>query len=42
MSIFLIPKHTVQESVELGHRKSTDNVTKIYCDNAMFSQNEGQ
>ena len=39
MSIFLICKHTFQESFESGHRKSTDNVTVIYCDNAMFTSN---
>ena len=36
MSMFLICKHTIQESYESGHRKSTDNVTEIYCDNATF------
>ena len=36
MSMFSICKHTIQESYESGHRKSTDNVTEIYCDNATF------
>ena len=37
MSMFSICKHTIQESYESGHRKSTDNVTEIDCDNATFT-----
>ena len=29
MSMFSICKHTIQESFESGHRKSTDDVTKM-------------
>ena len=36
MSIFSICKHTIQECFDTGHRKSTDNVTEIYCDDATF------
>ena len=34
-----ICKHTIQESFVSKHRKSTDNVAKIYCDNATFHPN---
>ena len=39
MSMFSICKHTIQES---GHRKSTDNVAEIYCDNVYVKMSENR
>ena len=37
MSIVWIRRLTIRESFELGHRKSTDNFTEIYCDKCHIS-----